>query len=101
MNDKYFSRLVTPPKGSNIKVANPGSNVTIRSNYFHVNPNTQQYRIGDDLITLQQARAWYEYHQVEGKILDATCTTTVGIIPKEYEKVLAHVPGVPTKGTDL
>lgn len=97
MNNNYFSRLIALPNNPNIKIANPGPNVTIKPNYFHLNPNTKQYRMGEDMITLQQAKVWYEPHQMEGKILGSTCATTVGITPTEYEKILAHVPGASTR----
>ena len=97
MNSRYLQRTVGIPNMTSVTVANPGPNISIQPNYFHFNPKTQKYRMGDDISSLQKAKKWHDCHQVEGEILGVVCTTQVGIVQAEYEKVLAHIVGTPTK----
>lgn len=97
MNARYLQKTVGVPNMPGVTVANPGPNVSLKPNYFHFNPNTQKYRMGDDIISLQQSRVWHESHYIEGKVLGSSCTTQVGLTQAEYGKVLAHVSGTPTR----
>lgn len=87
MDNSYFSKLKSPPNQQAIKVVNADTKLRLSNNYFHVNSNTNKYRIGTDLITLQQAKQWYDFHCVTG-IIGQTTKTTVGFTQLEYDKIL-------------